>query len=238
VSVEYYMKNSGVLSLSLYHKNVSDFIISRSLSAAETAAILAEYGLNPADFGSTTGTTRENGPDTTLRGFEVGYSQNLAFLPKPFNGLSLQANFTYMDISASDPDPMRANDAFLAQNRGVSPRTANLIIGYRYGPVNVTMTNNWVDESVFGGFVNTGFVQGTGDNRLVLVRGEKLTSDVKFEYSFNRRISAYFLIRNIFNSPRKDYARGYLPQYRNIKLPWRYYEFGEPHLTLGIRGTF
>jgi len=208
------------------------------MSAAETAAVLAAYGLNPADFGGTTGTTRENGPDTTLRGFEVGYSQNLSFLPKPFNGLSLQANFTYMDISASDPDPARANDAFLAQNRGVSPRTGNLIIGYRYGPVNVTMTNNWVDESVFGGFVNTGFVQGTGDNRLVLVRGEKLTSDLKVEYSFNRRISAYFLIRNLFNSPRKDYARGYLPQYRDIKLPWRYYEFGEPHLTLGIRGTF
>src|SRR6478609_1833014 len=238
VGVEYYMKNSGVLSLSLYHKNVSDFIISRSLSAAETAAVLIAYGLNPADFGGTTGTTRENGPDTTLRGFEVGYSQNLSFLPKPFNGLSIQANFTYMDISASDPDPLRANDAFLAQNRGVSPRTANVIIGYRQGPVNVTMTNNWVDESVFGGFVNTGFVQGTGDNRLVLVRGEKLTSDLKVEYSFNRRISAYFLIRNIFNSPRKDYARGYLPQYRDKKLPWRYYEFGEPHLTLGIRGTF
>lgn len=238
VSAEYYLKNSGVVSVSLYRKDVSDFIISRSLSAAETTAVLLSYGLNPADFGSTTGTTRENGPDTTLQGIEVGYSQNLAFLPKPFNGLSVQTNFTYMDIGASDADPLRANDAYLAQNRGVSPRTFNFILGYRYRAVNFTSTTNWVDESVFGGFVNTGFVQGSGDNRLVLVRGEKWTTDWKIEYSFNKQLSAYFLVRNVFNSPRLDYARGYLPQYRNIKLPWRYYEFGEPHLTLGIRGTF
>ncbi len=42
-----------------------------------------------------------------------------------------------------------------------------------------------------GGFVNTGFVQGTGDNRLVLVRGQKTTTDIKAEYSFNKKISAY-----------------------------------------------
>ena len=64
LSVEYYLKNSGVVSLAAYRKDVSDFIISRSMTAAETAAVLASYGLNPADFGSTTGTTRENGPDT------------------------------------------------------------------------------------------------------------------------------------------------------------------------------
>lgn len=238
LSFDYYLRNSGVITVSLYRKDVSDFIISRSLSAAETTAVLTSYGLNPADFGATTGTTRENGPKTTLQGIEVGFAQNLSYLPSPFNGLSVQTNFTYMDISASDSDALRANDAFLAQNRGVSPRTANFILGYRRGKVNVTATTNWVDESVFGGFVNTGFVQGTGNNRLVLVRGEKTTTDVKFEYSFNRRFSAYFLVRNIFNSPRKDYARGYLPEYRSIKLPWRYYEFGEPHLTVGLRGQF
>jgi hypothetical protein len=104
------------------------------------------------------------------------------------------------------------------------------------------MTNNWVSESVFGGFVGTSAVIGsfnsTIDNRLVLVRGEKLTSDIKVEYFFNKKISTYLLVRNVFNSPRKDYARGYLPQYRDIKLPYRYYEFGEPHLTVGIRGSF
>ena len=147
----------------------------------------------------------------------------MSFLPAPFNGLSLQANYTYMKISASDPDPMRANDAFLAQNRGVSPKTANFIIGYRQGPVNITATNNWVSESVFGGFVNTGFVQGSGDNRLVLVRGEKFTTDLEEMWCssllFNRRISAKKwppprsrkISRSTFQ-PREDYARGgYLP---------------------------
>lgn len=239
LNFEYYMKNAGLITVNLYRKDVSDFIISRSLTAAELSAIYTEYGLNAADFGTTTtGTLRMNGPKTSLQGIEIGYSQNLAFLPKPFNGLSVQANATYMDIDASDADPLLANDAFLAQNRGVSPKTANFVLGYRQGRVNVTSTTNWVSESVFGGFVNTGFVQGTGDNRLVLVRGQKATTDIKVEYAFNKKISAYLLVRNVFNSAREDYARGYLPQYRDIKLPWRYYEFGEPHLTFGIRGMF
>ncbi|HWA27774.1 MAG TPA: TonB-dependent receptor [Lacunisphaera sp.] len=239
LNFEYYMKNAGLITVNLYRKDVSDFIISRSMTATELSAIYAQYGLNAADFGTTaSGTIRENGPKTSLQGIEVSYSQNLAFLPKPFNGLSVQANATYMDIDASDSDPLRANDALLAQNRGVSPKTANFVLGYRQGRVNVTSTTNWVSESVFGGFVNTGFVQGTGDNRLVLVRGQKATTDIKVEYAFSKQVSAYLLVRNVFNSPRKDYARGYLPQYRDIKLPWRYYEFGEPHLTFGLRGMF
>ena len=244
LNFEYYLKNTGVISVSVFHKAVKDFIISRNMTAAEQASTYTLYGLNAADFGATTGLIRVNGPDTTLKGIEASYSQNLTFLPKPFSGLNVQANFTLMDISASSPDPLLANDAELAQNRGVSPKTANLIIGYRQGPVNITMTNNWVSESVFGGFVGTSAVLGALptvagiDNRLVLVRGEKLTSDIKIEYFFNKKVSAYFLVRNIFNSPRKDYARGYLPQYRDIKLPYRYYEFGEPHLTVGLRGSF
>ena len=32
--------------------------------------------------------------------------------------------------------------------------------------------------------------------------------------------------------------RGYLTQYQNVVLPLRYFEFGEPHYTLGFRGKF
>jgi hypothetical protein len=45
-------------------------------------------------------------------------------------------------------------------------------------------------------------------------------------------------VRNITNSARKEFQRGYLPQYQSIVLPNRYFEFGEPHLTLGLRGRF
>ena len=169
----------------------------------------------------------------------------LSFLPKPLDGINLQANFTYTDISASSPDPIRENDALLAQSRSVSPKTINVILGYRIGKWSATVTNNWVSASEFGGFVATSALVGTANNtdptkdtRFALFRDEKNTTDVKIEYAFNKKFSMYFLVRNVFNSPRRDYMRGYLPQNSSIVLPYRYYEFGEPHLTLGFKGRF
>jgi hypothetical protein len=45
-------------------------------------------------------------------------------------------------------------------------------------------------------------------------------------------------VRNVFNSPRVEYMKGYLPQYQNVVLPYRYFEFGEPHFSLGFKGRF
>jgi len=51
-------------------------------------------------------------------------------------------------------------------------------------------------------------------------------------------ILGYFLVRNIMNSQRIDYYRGYLTQNQHVVLPFNRYEFGEPHLTVGVRGRF
>ena len=231
LNFDYYLKNSGVITLSVFRKDINDYIIGRAMSSTEIAAALTEYGLSAADFGiSPQGTTRENGPKTRIQGLEVSVAQNLTFLPKPFDGLNVQANFTLTDISATDPDANRANDAKLAQGRGVSPRTANFIIGYKYHNFSTTITTNWVSASEFGGFVNTGFTAGTLnanaalDTRLVLFRDEKTTTDIKVEYAFSKRFSAYFLVRNVLNSPRRDYARGNLRQ--NLLFADRWLHFG------------
>ncbi|MBI5380907.1 MAG: TonB-dependent receptor [Opitutae bacterium] len=245
LSADYYLKNSGVISLAVYRKDVSDFIISRSMTAAERTQYLTEYGLNPADFGATVGTLRENGSKSRLQGFEASYAQALTFLPKPFNGLNIQANFTYTDIDTFDADPFRAIDTLYSQLRAVSPKTINFIIGYRYGRFNTTITNNWVSDALYGGFVNTNYFTGTAntantalDTRLTLNKDEKFTTDIKVEWSFTKSVSAYFLVRNVLNTARKEYLQGYLPENRKVVLPYRYFEFGEPHLTVGVRGRF
>ena len=99
---------------------------------------------------------------------------------------------------------------------------------------------------MFGGFVASSFFTGTKgnaatgapDTRLALYRDQKATTDVKVEYAFSKQFAAYLLVRNIFNSQRIDYYRGYLPENQKVILPFNRYEFGEPHLTLGFRGRF
>jgi outer membrane receptor protein involved in Fe transport len=178
----------------------------------------------------------------------VSYAQNLTFLPSPFNGFNLQANFTYIDIDASDADRFKAIDAEYAQSRAVSPKTANFILGYRFKKFSVTSTTNWVSASLFGGFVATSAILAPAgstntanpgaDTRLALYRDEKATTDIRLQYEITKHATVYFLVRNVFNSRRNDYAQGYLPENQRIRLPYRTYEFGEPHLTLGVMGTF
>jgi iron complex outermembrane receptor protein len=242
LSFDYYFKHSGVVGLYAYVKDVKNYFIGNTMTGAELRAVIDDYGYDPTGIG--TGTVVQNGGKSRLSGIELSYAQNLSFLPKPFDGLNVQANFTYVDISVDDPDPSRALDLEYSQMRAVSPKTANFILGYRYRDFSITTTTNWVSESLFGGFVAGTFVTGTRgtatlpDTRLANFRDEKLTTDVKLEYSVNKHLAVYFLVRNIFNSQRIDYYRGYLPQNQNVVLPFNRYEFGEPHLTLGVRGRF
>lgn len=244
LSVDYYFKHSGVVGLYTFRKEVNNYFISRAMTSADISTIATDYGYNPAEFAS--GSVTENGGKSVLQGAELSYSQNLTFLPKPFDGLSVQANYTYVDVTAKDANPSRALDLEYSQLRAVSPQTANFILGYRYRNVSVTSTTNWVSESLFGGFVATSFFTGTAanpttgapDTRLLNYRDQKATTDIKIEYAISKEVAVYFLVRNIFNSQRIDYYQGYLPQNRNVVLPFNRYEFGEPHLTLGVRGRF
>ncbi|ATC65664.1 hypothetical protein CMV30_17880 [Nibricoccus aquaticus] len=242
LSVDYYFKHSGVISLYGYRKDVKNYFISQAMTRADINAIAVDYGYNPAEFAS--GAVTTNGGKSTLQGVELSYAQNMTFLPKPFNGLNIQANFTYMDVTAKDANAQRQIDLEYSQLRAVSPKTANFILGYRYRDFSFTSTTNWVSESLFGGFVASTFFTGTAgtatlpETRLARYRDEKLTTDWKFEYAVNKHIAVYFLLRNIFNSQRVDYYQGYQPQYRDVVLADTRYEFGEPHLTLGVRGRF
>jgi iron complex outermembrane recepter protein len=243
LSVDFYFKHSGVIGIYAYVKDVKNYFLSRGMTAAEVREVAADYGYNPNEF--TSGSITENGGKSRLMGFELSFAQNLTYLPKPFDGLSIQMNYTYVDVEAKDPNPYRKLDLEYSQLRAVSPQTANLIIGYRWRDFTITSTTNWVSESLFGGFVATTFFTGTAnttnpalDTRLAIYRDEKATTDIKIEYSVNKHMAVYFLVRNIFNSQRVDYYRGYLPENRDVVLPFNRYEFGEPHLTVGVRGRF
>lgn len=237
LSADYYLPHSGVLSASIFYKDVANFIVTRGMTAAQLTTVAQEYGYAPTLFNS--GTIATNGGSSRLQGFELSYSQQFPFLPSPFSGLNLQINGSYLDVSASDVDTE------YSQLRAVSPKTYNIVLGYKYKRWSFTSTTNWVDDSLYGGFVNTNYFVGTAnaanpalDTRLALYKSDKLTTDMKLEYGFNEHVAVYFLVRNVFNSPRIEYMRGYLPQYRNVVLPYRYFEFGEPHLTVGVRGRF
>jgi hypothetical protein len=231
LGLDYYLNNSGVAGVAIFRKNITDAIVPRSLNAVDTDAVAAQYGYASDVF--STGVLNENSNQhASINGFELSYAQNFTFLPSPFNGLSIQTNYTYVDVGSKDLDTE------YSLSRAVAPQAVNVVLGYRYRRFSTTITNNWVDEQLYGGFVNTSYFSGSGDNRLLRYKDELITTDVKVEYAFMKHLSAYVVVRNIFNNGRQEFFRGYTADKRDIELPMRYGEFGDPYITFGIRGTF
>ena len=228
VGADYYIGSTGVFGVSLFYKEMENYISSyTSLSAAEKTQIASELGLNNVGDYSSWSITR-NGGKADFKGFEVSYAQNFTFLPKPFNGLNVQANYSYTAIGSSD----WATEHSL--KRGIPAQTFNLILGYRYRGLNATITNNWVDESLYSGYVGTTW----SSNGFYYMKDDRWQTDVKLEYSLNKYLSVYFMVRNILNAPRAEFLQGNTKETEHIRVPYRYGEFGEPYYTFGIRGTF
>ncbi|HEX2855813.1 MAG TPA: carboxypeptidase regulatory-like domain-containing protein [Opitutaceae bacterium] len=236
VAVDYYLKNSGVIGVALFRKDVKNFIIRRGMTAAELTAAAAEAGISAAEFSS--GAIQYNGPKSSVEGVELSYSQNFSFLPKPFNGLNAQANFTLTDADGDN------NDVLWAQQRGAASKTFNLVLGYRIGAWSITTSTNWTGDTVASGLVNSEWIVGTAnanpalDTQLVSIKSDVMRTDIKVEYAISSRYKVYAGIQNIFGEGRWDYLRGYLPENSAVRLPRNHYQFGEPYYNVGIRGQF
>jgi iron complex outermembrane recepter protein len=130
VSFEYYTGKSSLISGALFYKDVEDFILSSTIE--EIIPGFENEGLFR--------TSRPfNVASAKIRGFEVGVQQFFDFLPEPFNGLGVIANYTYSDTEDSNGFPLAA----------ASKHSYNLVGLFEKGPLSARVAYNWRDDSVF-----------------------------------------------------------------------------------------
>ena len=89
LSLEKYLPNAGILSVGVFDKQFANYIVARQAIGSD--ARLPDFG-NQVVF-----VTYENVSGAYARGAEAAYDQRFAFLPKPFDGLGIGANVTYVD---------------------------------------------------------------------------------------------------------------------------------------------
>jgi len=90
----------GLLEVSGFFKNIDDRVFKEVSLRPATADDVARYG-TPTN-GLTVGDTievvsRGNADASKLRGAEIDWRMELSFLPRPFDGLGLGANYTYVE---------------------------------------------------------------------------------------------------------------------------------------------
>jgi len=223
VGLEYYPIKTGVISVAAFHKKVSGFIVSQQipLSSTQIQQFITANGFDPNDFISTTSASyRTNGKGSELNGIELQYNQNFSFLPSPFKGLSLQSNYTKIDIDGEDLASQTE------QELSAVTESVNVILGYRLGRFNAIISNNWTTDVLI-----------TNATPLVTYKSPELKTSIKVEYNVSRNYNIYAEARNIFYE-REEYYTGYNLHERSINLPGRSFEYGDPIYVIGIKGTF
>lgn len=179
LSLEYYFEPAGVLSVGYFHKDVKDFI-SRTLS---------QIGSGPDNgFGGQYEffdlNTAYNIGSAKIRGWEVNYSQNLSMLPKPFNGLSLFANYTYLKTEGSYNNGVAELDGFV-------PRTANAGVTYRWRDFMARVSYNYTGD----------FLRTRNNNILQQLRFRpKETYDISFQYQYRQNLGFFVDLVNVTDS--------------------------------------
>ncbi len=143
---EYYFSSTGQFSVALFAKKFHDYI---------------QYGDFIRTF-TNNGVTRDidvTGPNTgqgaKLRGFELAYQQFFDALPEPWNGLGVQANYTYVDnngISNSNLSIVSGSGATQQDPKitftdlpleGLSPETYNLVLMFERPKFGARLAWNW-----------------------------------------------------------------------------------------------
>ncbi|MBI2510365.1 MAG: TonB-dependent receptor [Opitutae bacterium] len=182
LSLEYYPNQSDVFYLAGFRKDVTGFIGSFSEPRTYdgvTYLIRTSKNLNPAK----------------IKGVEFGFQHFFNYLPAPFDGLGLQANYTYVD-SSTPTTVSGVGTPVNAPLTNLSKRSYNLIAMYEKGPFSGRIAYNYRSDFVtgFAYFVNTGLL-----NQVMLGYADL---DASVNYSLTKNVQIAIQGVNLTNALR------------------------------------
>ena len=194
LSAEWYFGKNSALTAGFFWKSVKDFIVEVRDGDPGSA-----YGV---DY--TEAVTFQNGETAKIKGFEISFAQQFTSLPSPFDGLLLNANYTYTDAKGTvfvDGDPADPRDITLPS---ASKHTFNVALGYEKGPISLraagTYRDKYLDE--LGGAANEDRIVDQ-HFQLDLSAKYRITKDVRlFAEWVNVTDAPYFAYQNFEGAKR------------------------------------
>jgi TonB-dependent receptor len=185
---ERYFGTVGIVSGGVFYKKLNDFIFNKRF---ETDTY------NGRNFGTEIELTQaQNGEDADLLGFELAYQQNLTFLPGALAGLSVYANYTFTNSSASIQSRENNNTTEDIRLPGQAKHVGNFSLGYDKGRFNIRLSSNFNGEYITE-------VGGSADEDLFVKDRMQMDATATITLTSKFRFFAEFL--NITNQPFEVY---------------------------------
>jgi len=181
-SLSYYMPHLGLVSAGVFYKDISDFIYTQSVGGGDSAT-----GFDLI--------TPLNGDSANISGLELGWQQQLTFLPAPFDGFSLYTNLTLTDSDSTlggDGDRAGESFPFISQSKTI----ANVALSYEKHGLLVRLAGNYRSSSLteIGGVA-------TED----LYTASHFQMDLVTRYQFRNGCSLFVNVANLNNAPYRVY---------------------------------
>jgi len=107
LTAEWYVNRNALVGASLFYKNLKSLVRDVAVVQSFPITIINTNGTTtPSSSDFTVNALQPTVPGVRLKGVEVYAQSTFDFLPKPFDGLGAQANYTY--INNSDPNTLTA----------------------------------------------------------------------------------------------------------------------------------
>ncbi|MCI4645230.1 MAG: TonB-dependent receptor [Hyphomonadaceae bacterium] len=206
LSFEWYFSDVGSLTATVFYKEIDNIVVSGSgeftlTNGGETYDVfVTNQATNSDDTGK-------------VKGFELAYSQFYDMLPEPWDGLGVQASYSYIDSEgvnsstisaiASTPDEQGREptvDLGDLPLEGLSEHNINFAVIYEKGPISTRLAYNWRDDYLVtardvitpfypifqnaGGQLDGSFYYTVNDNFKIGVQGANLLNEVTETESF------------------------------------------------------
>ncbi|MBN8260690.1 MAG: TonB-dependent receptor [Xanthomonadales bacterium] len=147
LSLEWYFDpdRGGMAWINLFHKDVKDYFRRQTELVSYPGVDGNEYDYlitRPVNVGT-----------AKIQGAEIGWNQFFDFLPAPFDGLGMSANYTYIKSTTNVPNnldtqPVDTDGSLFGDlpADGLSKNAYNIAAFYEKGPWQVRFAYNWRSE--------------------------------------------------------------------------------------------
>jgi TonB-dependent receptor len=128
---EHYFGTLGLLSGGVFYKKLNDFIYQQTTDQTFRGIPDVEV------------TQSVNGADASLLGFEIGYQQNLSFLPGVLKGLVVYLNYTHTASEANVANFAQGADLSEIDLPGQADNIGNAALAYNIGGFKARLSFNY-----------------------------------------------------------------------------------------------
>lgn len=214
IVLEYYFEPVGVIGIGAFRKNITDFIYR---DAGQTVGTGPDNGYDGL-YGGYELRQNMNGGRAHINGLEFSWQQQLSIISDALKGLSVSANYTYLETGGDYGDGLDRRTGDVA---GFVPRAANVDLRYNYRAFSLRLSMVYA-----GSYLNS---YSATDYRKQYRRA-RTAWNAGITWRFSQQFRVFIDCNNIFDAPTENY-RGKSNRPNGTS-------FSGPYVSFGIHGLF